>query len=85
VDEEIRKIDRFTADDRSAIVEWPAAPLDPFFNVNTPDDLAHAERLLAESEPSSTGRACPAPGVKIEWMVPGASGAIAVLWSTPRQ
>jgi len=51
VDEEIRKIDRFTADYRSAIVEWPAAPLDPFFNVNTLDDLAEAEHLLAESEP----------------------------------
>lgn len=29
-----------------ATVEWPTAPLDPFFNINSPDDLAEAERLL---------------------------------------
>lgn len=28
-------------------VEWPDRPLDPFFNLNTPEDLAEAERLLA--------------------------------------
>lgn len=27
-------------------VEFPAAPYDPFFNVNGPEDLAEAERLL---------------------------------------
>ncbi len=47
VDDDIRKIDRFTADYDCAVVEWPAAPLDPFFNVNTPEDLAEAERLVA--------------------------------------
>jgi molybdopterin-guanine dinucleotide biosynthesis protein A len=26
-------------------VEWPTAPLDPFFNANTMDDIAEAERL----------------------------------------
>jgi molybdopterin-guanine dinucleotide biosynthesis protein A len=26
-------------------VTWPAEPLDPFFNANTVDDLAEAERL----------------------------------------
>ncbi len=30
-----------------ARVEWPTYPLDPFFNVNTPEDLAEAERLAA--------------------------------------
>lgn len=30
----------------SAAVEWPAMPNDPFFNVNTAEDLAAAERLL---------------------------------------
>jgi molybdopterin-guanine dinucleotide biosynthesis protein A len=29
-----------------AVVEWPNAPLDPFFNVNSSEDLAEAERLL---------------------------------------
>ena len=29
-----------------AVAEWPAEPLDPFFNINTPADLAEAERLI---------------------------------------
>jgi molybdopterin-guanine dinucleotide biosynthesis protein A len=29
-----------------ARVDWPATPADPFFNINSPDDLAEAERLL---------------------------------------
>lgn len=28
-------------------VEWPVEPVDPFFNINSPEDLAAAERLLA--------------------------------------
>lgn len=28
-------------------VDWPDQPLDPFFNINTEEDLAEAERLLA--------------------------------------
>ena len=43
--EDIRKIDRWTARYRLATVEWPAQPLDPFFNANTIDDIAAAERL----------------------------------------
>lgn len=27
-------------------VDWPAATVDPFFNINTPFDLAEAERIL---------------------------------------
>jgi len=30
-----------------AVVEWPAEPVDPFFNINSADDLAEAERRLA--------------------------------------
>jgi molybdopterin-guanine dinucleotide biosynthesis protein A len=29
-------------------VEWPVEPYDPFFNVNTPEDLAEANRIAAE-------------------------------------
>jgi molybdopterin-guanine dinucleotide biosynthesis protein A len=43
--EDIRKVDRWTARYRLATVTWPAEPLDPFFNANTVDDLAEAERL----------------------------------------
>ncbi|MGH7058635.1 MAG: molybdenum cofactor guanylyltransferase MobA [Acetobacteraceae bacterium] len=45
--EDIRKIDRFTARYATISVEWPAEPLDPFFNVNRPEDLAEADRLAA--------------------------------------
>jgi len=30
-----------------ATLEWPTAPIDPFFNINSPEDLAEAERRLA--------------------------------------
>lgn len=45
--EDIRKIDRWTARYRLATVTWPIEPLDPFFNANTMDDIAEAERLAA--------------------------------------
>ncbi|VIO78239.1 Molybdenum cofactor guanylyltransferase [Bradyrhizobium ivorense] len=48
--EDVRKIDRWTARYRLATVNWPAAPLDPFFNANTMDDIAEAERLAALDE-----------------------------------
>src|SRR4051794_27294597 len=43
--EDIRKIDRWTARFKLATVTWPAEPIDPFFNANTMDDIAVAERL----------------------------------------
>jgi molybdenum cofactor guanylyltransferase len=45
--EDVRKIDRWTARYRLATVNWPTEPLDPFFNANTMDDIAEAERLAA--------------------------------------
>ncbi len=30
-------------------VDWPAEPVDPFFNVNTPEDLQRAEGILSSS------------------------------------
>jgi molybdopterin-guanine dinucleotide biosynthesis protein A len=45
VKEDIRKIDRWTARYKLATVTWPIEPLDPFFNANTMDDIAVAERL----------------------------------------
>ena len=45
--EDVRKIDRWTARYKLATVTWPTAPLDPFFNANTMDDIAEAERLAA--------------------------------------
>ena len=43
--EDERKVDRFTARYTLATVSWPTDPVDPFFNVNSADDLAAAERL----------------------------------------
>jgi molybdenum cofactor guanylyltransferase len=42
---DVRKVDRFTGAYRLALAEFPDRPIDPFFNVNTPEDLAQAERL----------------------------------------
>jgi len=43
--EECRKIDRWTARYRLVTTQWPVTPIDPFFNANTPDDVAEAEAL----------------------------------------
>jgi molybdenum cofactor guanylyltransferase len=43
----VRKVDVWTARYRLAAVEFPAEPVDPFFNTNRPEDLAEAERLAA--------------------------------------
>lgn len=47
VNEGLRKIEAWTARHGVALAEWPAEPIDPFFNVNTPDDVAEAQRLVA--------------------------------------
>jgi molybdenum cofactor guanylyltransferase len=45
VDEDLRKIEVWTARHGVALAQWPAEPVDPFFNVNTPEDVAEATRL----------------------------------------
>jgi molybdopterin-guanine dinucleotide biosynthesis protein A len=47
VQEGISKVDAWTARYSLATVDFDATPYDPFFNANTQDDLAEAERLLA--------------------------------------
>ncbi len=46
-DEDIRKVDLWTARYKLAVVKFETDPVDPFFNTNRPDDLEEAERLLA--------------------------------------
>src|SRR6266511_1106076 len=41
----LRKIEAWTESHGVALAEWPAEPVDPFFNVNTPEDAAAAERM----------------------------------------
>lgn len=47
VEEEIHKVDLWTARYRLARVEFSSEPVDPFFNANRPEDLAEAERLVS--------------------------------------
>lgn len=41
------KVESFVSRYRQGVAEWSIVQHDPFFNVNTPADLAAAERLLA--------------------------------------
>jgi molybdopterin-guanine dinucleotide biosynthesis protein A len=55
VTEGLRKIDIWTARHGVAVADWPAEPVDPFFNVNTPADAAQAQAMAArfpELQPS---------------------------------
>ncbi|HVI52065.1 MAG TPA: molybdenum cofactor guanylyltransferase MobA [Candidatus Sulfotelmatobacter sp.] len=45
VDEGERKVGLWAERAGAATVEWSSGPVDPFFNINHPDDLALAERL----------------------------------------
>lgn len=46
--EGLRKIDMWTARHGIGTAEWPDTPVDPFFNVNTPDDAARAEAIAKQ-------------------------------------
>jgi molybdenum cofactor guanylyltransferase len=48
VDEDLRKIEVWTARHGVAIADWPTEPVDPFFNVNTPEDAKRAEQVAAQ-------------------------------------
>ena len=44
--EGLRRVGAFLDRLRPATARWPTAPVDPFLNINGPDDLAAAEALL---------------------------------------
>lgn len=44
-----RKVESFIARFPHGVVEFPITPYDPFFNINTPADLAEAERIMANA------------------------------------
>lgn len=48
--EGLHKIEVWTGRHGVALAEWPDKPVDPFFNVNRPEDLANAE-LIASQHP----------------------------------
>jgi molybdopterin-guanine dinucleotide biosynthesis protein A len=47
VAEGLRKIEVWTGRHGIAIADWPTVPVDPFFNVNTPEDAAEAGRIAS--------------------------------------
>jgi molybdopterin-guanine dinucleotide biosynthesis protein A len=47
VEEGLRKIEVWTARHGVALADWPTEPVDPFFNVNTPEDVERATKLAA--------------------------------------
>jgi molybdopterin-guanine dinucleotide biosynthesis protein A len=57
----MRKVDQWTARYRLARVEFSASPYDPFFNVNSPEDLAEAEKISAQVDHPLPDRPSPAP------------------------
>jgi len=48
VEDDLRKVDVWMAQHDVAIADWPDQPIDPFLNVNTPEDAAHAEKIAAQ-------------------------------------
>jgi molybdopterin-guanine dinucleotide biosynthesis protein A len=53
--EGVRKVDIWTARHRLAVVDFPATPVDPFFNTNRPEDLDQAEMLAPLASSSGVG------------------------------
>jgi molybdopterin-guanine dinucleotide biosynthesis protein A len=47
MEENLHKIEVWTARYGVAIAEWADTPIDPFFNVNTPDDAERANEIAA--------------------------------------
>jgi molybdopterin-guanine dinucleotide biosynthesis protein A len=45
--EDLRKIEVWTARHGVALADWPVDPIDPFFNVNTPEDVERATKLAS--------------------------------------
>jgi molybdopterin-guanine dinucleotide biosynthesis protein A len=54
VREGLHKIEIWTGRHGIAIAEWPDQPIDPFFNVNTPEDRARANDVVRAHAPVKT-------------------------------
>jgi molybdopterin-guanine dinucleotide biosynthesis protein A len=49
-----RKVESWTASRGVAVASWPTTPFDPFFNVNTTEDVAEANHIAARLTKSET-------------------------------
>ncbi|NYZ15684.1 molybdenum cofactor guanylyltransferase MobA [Azospirillum sp. RWY-5-1] len=47
VEEGVRKVAAWAGRHRLAVADFPAKPVDPFFNTNRPEDLEEARRMVA--------------------------------------
>ena len=47
LEEGLRRVEQFAESHRPTIVDFPADPIDPFFNINRPEDLIRAEDMAA--------------------------------------
>lgn len=52
-DEHIHKAGRFLERHKTAAADWPIVPHDPFFNVNEPEDIAAAGKILENARSGS--------------------------------
>lgn len=50
----VRKVESWSVRHGVAAATWPVTPVDPFFNVNTPEDVAEANRLAAQLQRPAT-------------------------------
>jgi molybdenum cofactor guanylyltransferase len=50
-----RSLRGFAAEIGFRVAEWPSEPIDPFFNVNTAEELAQAEAWLARRNADPAG------------------------------
>ena len=48
VEEDMHKIEAWTARHGVAIADWAVKPVDPFLNVNTPEDVVEAEHIASQ-------------------------------------
>ena len=53
VERDERRVGGFIDRHGAALAAWPTDPVDPFLNVNAPDDLAAAEAFLARVRPGA--------------------------------
>ena len=48
--EDRKSVQNFASRHGFVAIDWPAIPYDPFFNINTPDDIAEAEKLAGKED-----------------------------------
>ncbi len=53
INDDLRRVRAFIMRYDFVAAEWPVVPHDPFFNANTEEDLAKAERLTQSAAPSA--------------------------------